>query len=352
MTMTRLGGHEPCGKQEPHDEHEWFDDPPAIRHWCAGWVRGGLLSPDFDGLVQRVADRAFAARVAHEHVDTGRLTFVASGKVRDIYADGPHLVLVASDRVSVYDHVLPTEIPDKGEVLTRLSNWWCFQLSDMVPNHVVSSTWVPEAFLGRAVRVEKLSMIPVECIVRGALTGSAWVEYEQHGSIGGRRALPGLAPGAVLPVPMFTPTTKAAPGEHDRPLTHKGLIDEVSAPVAAILEAVSLKIFERASDMCQKVGLILADTKFEFGFNAQGNIVLADEVLTPDSSRFWDIQQWSPGKIPPPYDKQFVRNYVDSINWSRTPPAPCLPPDVIKGTQVRYIEVFERITGCEFRKVP
>jgi phosphoribosylaminoimidazole-succinocarboxamide synthase len=268
-----------------------------------------------------------------------------SGKVRDVYADGDDLILVASDRVSVYDVVLPTPIPDKGRVLTRLAAWWFARLADLVPNHVVSTTDVPAEFAGRAVRCRRLSMLPVECVARGYLTGSGRVEYERSGSVCGVPLPPGLVEGSRLPEPIFTPTTKAPLGEHDEPITFEGVVDRVGPALAASLRDLTLTIYARGAEIAARRGILIADTKLEFGRTPDGEVVLADEVLTPDSSRFWPADDWVPGKPQHAFDKQFVRDWAAGTGWNKQPPAPEVPPDVVAATRARYIEAYERITG-------
>ena len=268
-----------------------------------------------------------------------------SGKVRDVYADGDDLILVASDRVSVYDVVLPTPIPDKGRVLTRLSSWWFARLADLVPNHVVSTTDVPPEVAGRAVRCRRLSMVPVECVARGYLTGSGRVEYERSGSVCGVPLPPGLVEGSLLPEPIFTPTTKAPLGEHDEPITFEDVVERAGAALAASLRELTLAVYARGAEIAARRGILIADTKLEFGLSPDGELVLADEVLTPDSSRFWPADDWVPGKPQHSFDKQFVRDWAAGTGWNRQPPAPEVPPDVVAATRARYIEAYERITG-------
>ncbi len=268
-----------------------------------------------------------------------------SGKVRDVYADGADLVLVASDRLSIYDVVLPTPVPDKGAVLTQLSLWWFERLADLVPHHVVSATDVPAEFAGRAVRVKRLEMLPVECIARGYLAGLGLEEYEKQATVSGVALPPGLVEGSKLPEPIFTPTTKAPVGEHDEFLT----FDEVAALIggdrASRLEELTLAVYARGAETAAASGILVADTKLEFGLDAAGEIVLADEVLTPDSSRFWPADRWAPGGPQFSFDKQFVRDWSSTLDWNRTPPGPEVPPDVVAATRDRYVEVYERLTG-------
>jgi phosphoribosylaminoimidazole-succinocarboxamide synthase len=267
-----------------------------------------------------------------------------SGKVRDVYEDGADLVLVASDRISVYDVVLPTAIPQKGEILTQLSLWWFGQLADVVPNHVISATDVPREWAGRAIRCRRLDMVPVECIARGYLAGLGLASYRETGTISGVALPPGLAEGAQLPEPVFTPTTKAAEG-HDEPLSYDETVREVGPEVAAELRRVTLEVYRRGAGLAVDRGVIIADTKLEFGLAPDGSVILADEVLTPDSSRFWDAAQYAPGSSPQSFDKQFVRDFVAASGWNKEPPAPTLPDEVIRGTRDRYVAAFERLTG-------
>jgi phosphoribosylaminoimidazole-succinocarboxamide synthase len=271
---------------------------------------------------------------------------VYSGKVRDLYADGDDLIMVASDRVSVYDVVLPTPIPDKGRVLTQLSLWWFGQLADVIANHVISGTDVPAPWAGRAIRCRRLRMLPVECIARGYLAGLGLASYRQAGTISGVPLPPGLGEGSRLPEPVFTPTTKAATG-HDEPMTRAELTELVGAQVAADLEQVALEVYRRGAELAASRGLIIADTKLELGLAADGTLMLADEVLTPDSSRFWLASQWAPGGPQRSLDKQFLRDWSAGLDWDRRPPGPAIPDDVVAATQARYQELFARITGGE-----
>jgi len=268
-----------------------------------------------------------------------------SGKVRDVYSDGGDLILVASDRVSVYDVVLPTPVPDKARVLTRLSSWWFARLADLVPNHVISTTDVPAEFAGRAVRCRRLQMVPVECVARGYLTGSGRAEYERSGSVCGIALPDGLVEASRLPEPIFTPTTKAPIGEHDEAITFEGVVDRVGPALAASLRDLTLAIYARGAQIAAARGILIADTKLEFGLTPDGELLLADEVLTPDSSRFWPADEWEPGKPQHAYDKQFVRDWAAGTGWNRQPPAPEVPADVVAATRARYFEAYERITG-------
>jgi phosphoribosylaminoimidazole-succinocarboxamide synthase len=277
---------------------------------------------------------------------------VHSGKVRDLYRypDG-RLLMVASDRISAFDYVLDTTIPDKGAILTRMSLWWFEQLADLVPNHVLSSV-VPPEVTGRAVICEGLSMYPVECVARGYLTGSGLLDYQATGEVCGIPLPDGLEDGSRLPEPVFTPATKAALGEHDENVSYDAVVDEVGAEVATRLRDLTLQVYRRAEALAKDRGILLADTKLEFGSRDDGTIVLADEVLTPDSSRFWPADEWQPGRPQPSYDKQIVRNWLTSpaSGWDRgsgTPPPP-LPEEVVARTRSRYIEAYERLTGQRF----
>jgi phosphoribosylaminoimidazole-succinocarboxamide synthase len=269
---------------------------------------------------------------------------VHSGKVRELYADGDDLIMVASDRVSVYDVVLPTPIPGKGNVLTQLSLWWFGQLRDVIPNHVISGTDVPEQWAGRAIRCRRLQMLPVECIVRGYLAGLGLASYNETGTISGVPLPPGLGEGSRLPEPVFTPTTKAATG-HDEPMTQADVAALVGAPVAAELERATLEVYRRGAQLAAARGIIIADTKLEFGLLEDGTLMLADEVLTPDSSRFWLTSEWQPGRPQHSLDKQFVRDWSSSLDWDRRPPGPAIPPGIVAATQARYQELYARVTS-------
>ncbi len=278
---------------------------------------------------------------------------VYSGKVRDLYEDEAtgHLLIVASDRISAFDYVLDSTIPDKGRVLTAMSLWWLDRLADVVPNHVVS-TDVPPVVAGRAVLCERLDMIPVECVARGYLTGSGLADYRAHGRVCGIDLPPGLVDGSRLPEPIFTPATKAALGKHDENVDF-AYVQRLTGPsTAAELRRITLEIYRRGEALCRERGILVADTKVEFGTRPDGTIVLADEVLTPDSSRFWPADGWSPGRSQPSFDKQFVRDWLTSpaSGWDRSSgqPPPPLPDDVVARTRERYIEAYERITGRTF----
>jgi phosphoribosylaminoimidazole-succinocarboxamide synthase len=279
-----------------------------------------------------------------------------SGKVRDLYrlTGGEHagrLLMVASDRISAFDFVLDSTIPDKGEVLTRLSLWWFDQLADLVPHHVVS-TEVPAVVAGRAVVCEELAMFPVECVARGYLTGSGLLDYRASGAVCGIALPDGLVDGSRLPEPLFTPATKAAVGEHDENVSFEAVAAEVGQESATTLRDLTLAVYDRAERVARERGIILADTKLEFGRRGDGTVVLADEVLTPDSSRFWPADDWRPGRAQPSYDKQIVRNWLLSAEsgWDRSsgvrPPA--LPAEVVDRTRTRYVEAYETLTGDTF----
>ena len=281
---------------------------------------------------------------------------VHSGKVRDLYriAEGEHagrLLMVASDRLSIFDFVLGATIPDKGAILTRMSLWWFDQLADLVPNHVVS-TDVPDVVKGRAVVCEPLEMFPVECVVRGYLTGSGLLDYRATGEVCGIALPPGLEDGSRLPEPIFTPTTKGEVGAHDEAMTYDDVVATVGAEDAAHLRDVTLAVYARAEAIARERGIILADTKIELGRRADGVVLLADEVLTPDSSRFWPAAEWEPGRAQPSYDKQIVRNWALSpeSGWDRSSggPPPNPPTWVIDRTRARYVEAYELLTGETF----
>lgn len=271
-----------------------------------------------------------------------------SGKVRDVYADGEDLILVASDRVSVYDVVLPTPIPDKGAILTRLSLWWFEQLADLVPHHVISATDVPAEFAGRAIRCQRLSMVSVECIARGYLAGLGLKEYEKSGAVSGVSLPDGLVEGSRLPAPVFTPTTKAPVGEHDEFMTFDEVVAGSGAELAEELRELTLAVYARGAEIAAARGIIVADTKLEFGRTRDGVLTLGDEVLTPDSSRFWPQDEWEPGRAQFSFDKQYVRDWATSTGWSKQPPAPEVPAEVVERTRARYVEVYERLTGLTF----
>jgi phosphoribosylaminoimidazole-succinocarboxamide synthase len=276
---------------------------------------------------------------------------LASGKVREIYEAGDdRLLLVASDRISTYDVVHPTPIPGKGQVLTGLSVFWFERTQQIVPNHLVSYTDVPDEVRGRALLVEKLEMFPVECVVRGYITGSGWKDYQRTGAVCGIELPPGLRESDQLPEPIFTPATKAEIGDHDENIDFDRAA-EVLGDRAALeeLRRVSIELYEFAADHARQRGIILADTKFEFGRDSDsGRIVIGDEVLTPDSSRFWPAEGYAPGRPQPSFDKQYVRDWASGSGWDKTPPAPALPDDVIDRTGALYRSAYERITGEPF----
>ncbi len=278
------------------------------------------------------------------------LPLIYAGKIREMYAlDDDCLLMVATDKISAFDFVLDTPVPDKGAILNQLSLWWFGQLSDVVDNHVLS-TDVPAAVAGRAVVCERLTMIPVECVARGYLTGSGWVEYQQSGRVCGVVLPPGLHDGSQLAEPIFTPATKAALGEHDENVDFATVVGTVGTEVAETIRDLSVQVYVAAEQIARERGIILADTKFEFGQRADGTIVLADEVLTPDSSRFWDAAGWQSGRLES-YDKQVVRNWLlDESGWDRSgdQPPPSLPAEVVAATRARYVEAYERLTGTAF----
>lgn len=279
-----------------------------------------------------------------------------SGKVRDLYRleDG-RLVMVATDRISAYDFVLDTPIPDKGEILTRMSLWWFDQLADLVPHHVLSSDLphsLPQEWLGRALVCEPLEMHPVECVARGYLTGSGLADYRASGEVCGVPLRAGLEDGSRLDEPIFTPATKAALGEHDENVSYDAVVGLVGADQAAELRSLTLEVYARAEELARERSLIVADTKLEFGTRPDGTTVLGDEVLTPDSSRFWPADAWRPGRPQPSYDKQYVRDWLTSSasGWDRASGAepPELPQEVVEQTRSRYVEAYERLTGERF----
>jgi phosphoribosylaminoimidazole-succinocarboxamide synthase len=280
------------------------------------------------------------------------LRHLYSGKVRDLYElpDG-QLLFVASDRISAYDHVLPTPIPDKGRILTQLSLWWFEQLADLVPNHVVS-TDVPAEVAGRALVCERLTMAPVECVARGYLTGSGLLDYQRDGAVCGIPLPSGLVDASRLPEPIFTPATKAALGEHDENVSFDAVRTTVGEATAQDLRRLTLAVYGRAEAVARERGIIVADTKLEFGHRPDGTLVLADEVLTPDSSRFWPADSWQPGRPQPSFDKQYVRDWLTSpaSGWSKDSgdPPPPLPDDVVARTRAKYVDAYERLTGRRF----
>jgi phosphoribosylaminoimidazole-succinocarboxamide synthase len=278
------------------------------------------------------------------------LEHLSSGKVRDIYAVGEdRLLLVASDRISTYDVVHPTPIPDKGKVLTGLTAFWLERTGEICPNHLISTTDVLEEFRGRAMLVERLEMASVECVVRGYITGSGWKDYQASGAVCGIELPEGLRESEQLPEPIFTPATKAEVGEHDENVAFDRAAEIIGdRELLEELRRLSLAVYELGAAHARERGIILADTKFEFGRRADGTIVLGDEVLTPDSSRFWPADGYEPGHGQPSFDKQYVRDWASGSGWDKTPPAPALPDDVIARTRELYVDAYERITGEPF----
>jgi phosphoribosylaminoimidazole-succinocarboxamide synthase len=272
-----------------------------------------------------------------------------TGKVRELYTnESGNLLIVASDRISAFDWVLPTEIPNKGAVLTQLTLWWFEQLKQIVPNHIVS-TDVPTAVASRAVIVKPLTMYPIECVARGYLTGSGWAEYKNDQKVCGNDLPAGLQDGSKLPTSIFTPATKAEIGDHDKNIDFLAATKIVGAETAAELRDLTLEIYDAATKIASERGIILADTKFEFGTDAHGEMTLGDEVLTPDSSRFWDAAEWQPGKSQPSFDKQYLRDYLISSGWDRESNPPALPAEIIEKTSQRYEAAFQKITGSSFQ---
>lgn len=281
-----------------------------------------------------------------------------SGKVRDVYDAGDgRLLLVASDRISAFDVVMAEPVPDKGRVLTAMSAFWFELLADVAPSHLISTdldafppgAQVAEA-AGRSMLCHRAEMLPIECIVRGYLSGSAWKEYRASGTMHGTALPAGLEESSKLPEPVFTPSTKAESG-HDENISFERAVDLVGRETAERARDISLELYARGAAWAAERGIIIADTKFELGF-VDGELVVADEVLTPDSSRFWPVEEWKPGTTPPSFDKQPVRDYLDGLDWDKTPPPPALPPDVVDATRRRYIEAYERITGRKFADWP
>jgi phosphoribosylaminoimidazole-succinocarboxamide synthase len=277
------------------------------------------------------------------------LPLIASGKVREMYDLGDRLLMVASDRISTYDAVHPTPIPDKGKVLTGLSAFWFAKTGHVVANHMLSATdGVPEEARGRALVVRKLSMLPVECIVRGYITGSGWKDYQATGSVSGIALPAGLQESEQLPAPIFTPSTKAEEG-HDEAIDFDGAAELVGdRDLMDRVRSASIELYRFAADHARQRGVILADTKFEFGLDADGVLTVGDEVLTPDSSRFWPADGYQVGRGQPSFDKQYVRDWATASGWDKQPPAPEIPDDVVAGTRERYVEAYEKITGEPF----
>jgi phosphoribosylaminoimidazole-succinocarboxamide synthase len=282
--------------------------------------------------------------------DVAALNHLSSGKVRDIYAVGEdRLLLVATDRISTYDVVHPTPIPDKGKLLTGLTAFWLERTGEVCPNHLISFTELPQEFRGRAMLVERLEMVPVECVVRGYITGSGWKDYQSTGAVCGIELPGGLRESEQLPEPIFTPATKADVGDHDENVDFDRAAEIVGdRELLEELRRLSIAIYELGAAHARERGIILADTKFEFGRRPDGTIVLADEVMTPDSSRFWPADGYEPGRGQPSFDKQYVRDWAAGSGWDKTPPAPALPEDVIERTRALYVDAYERITGEPF----
>ncbi len=275
------------------------------------------------------------------------------GKVRDVYDLGDTLLIVASDRLSAFDVVMPNGVPDKGKVLTRISLFWFDLLKDVVPNHLITAdvAAMPAAvrshaavLAGRSMLVKKVTIFPIECVVRGYLAGSGWKDYKKTGAVCGHALPAGLRESDKLPQPLFTPSTKAAVG-HDENIDLDGVAKRIGADAAATLRDLTLAVYTKAADYARTRGILLADTKFEFGTDPNGRILLADEVLTPDSSRFWPADQYAPGRSQPSYDKQFVRDYLETLDWNKQPPGPPLPADVIAKTAEKYREAYRKLTG-------
>ena len=286
------------------------------------------------------------------------LPLLARGKVRELYeVDDERLLLVASDRISAYDVVLPTPVPDKGAVLTALSVWWFDQLADVAPNHLISARTadlppVLQPFSaqlrGRSMLCRRLAMVPVECVARGYLTGSGLADYRATGAVCGVALPPGLVDGSRLPAPVFTPATKAVVGAHDENVSYESVVASVGVDLAAELRRVTLAVYERGAALAADRGILLADTKLELGHDRAGTLRLGDEVLTPDSSRFWPAAGWRPGGALPSYDKQYVRDWLNDSGWDRTAPGPELPESVVEQTRAKYVEAYERLTGRSF----
>ena len=285
--------------------------------------------------------------------ELGATPLIGRGKVRDLYAVGDDLLLVATDRISAFDHVLATGIPGKGKILTQISLFWFDLLKPLVPNHLITAEVsefpaslhpYADQLQGRSMLVKRAAMFPVECVARGYLTGSGLKEYRASGTVCGIPLPAGLLDGSRLPEPLYTPSTKGEAGTHDENISFAATVKAIGEADAAELRRLTLAIYKRAAEHAETRGLIVADTKFEFGRTADG-IILADEVLTPDSSRFWDAATWKPGGAQPSFDKQFVRDYLEEIHWNKRAPAPGLPDDVVKRTQAKYLEAFRHLTG-------
>ena len=279
----------------------------------------------------------------------------ASGKVREMYGFGDRLLMVASDRMSAFDVVLPTPVPDKGRVLTGLSHFWFGRTEGIIPNHLITtdlSAYPPEAqgapdLAGRSMLVKRLTMMPIECVVRGYLVGSGWKDYRATGTVCGHSLPPGMVEAQKLPKPLFTPSTKATDG-HDQNIDRAAGVLLVGEERFDRLAEVSIQLYETAAEYALERGIIIADTKFEFGADEAGRLVLGDEALTPDSSRFWPADEYATGGSPPSYDKQYVRDWLETLDWEKAPPGPQIPEDVVAGTRARYVEAYERLTGGSF----
>jgi phosphoribosylaminoimidazole-succinocarboxamide synthase len=278
------------------------------------------------------------------------LQLLVSGKVREMYDLQDSILMVASDRISTYDVVHPTPIPDKGKVLTGLSVFWFQRTVDIVPNHFISTTdGVPEEVRGRALNVRRLKMLPLECVVRGYLSGSGWKDYQQTGAVCGIGLPEGMRESEQLPEPIFTPATKAEVGDHDENVDSERAAEIVGdRALVERLRTVSIDLYRHAADHARSRGIILADTKFEFGWDANGVLTLGDEVLTPDSSRFWPADEYEPGHAQPSFDKQYVRDWAAGSGWDKTPPAPAIPDDVVARTREKYVQAYDRIAGEPF----
>ena len=274
------------------------------------------------------------------------LKLLSSGKVREVYQWDDDLLMVASDRISTYDVVMPTPIPDKGKVLNRMSVFWFGLTGDIVPNHFISED-VPEEAVDRGMRVKRLQMYPVECVVRGYLTGSGWKEYKEGGAVCGIELPPNLLESDKLPEPIFTPSTKAAVGDHDENVSFDAVVALVGEDMANAVRKATLEIYAWAAAYAAERGVIIADTKFEFGTDENGVLHIMDEMLTPDSSRFWPADTYQPGKAQDSYDKQYVRDYLEEIRWNKQPPAPALPQDVARRTSEKYLGAYRQLTGRE-----
>jgi phosphoribosylaminoimidazole-succinocarboxamide synthase len=324
-------------------------DPDAVPDGLFGDVLSLLLAGASARAAEPTPNGVSLGHMTTSQSSLAGLDLVASGKVRDIYRDDGRLLMVASDRVSTYDVVHPTPVRDKGKVLAGLSAFWFERTQEICPNHLLSFTEVPDEVRGRGLLVEELEMFPVECVVRGYLTGSGWKDYLANGAVCGIELPGGLEESAELPEPIFTPATKADVGDHDENVSFDRAAEIVGdRELLEELRRVSLELYRFAADHARERGIILADTKLEFGRDQEGRIVLADEVFTPDSSRFWPADEYAPGRGQRSFDKQFVRDWVTEQGWDKSPPAPELPDDVVEGTRQRYVDAYERITGESF----